>query len=309
MSVLELPEGCPRLTAVTEAQLRVFPEHKSYLATRFAGASPGDIKFADELATLITRISADALDTFCADYKWLVGVVLEEEIFFRRENRYRLSSFAEAEASIYGDRTYMTRYMNGLLLSQLWWNNHTNVLRYFRDVFLPANKPGSRHLEIGPGHGVFLYYAASDPRCSEVAGWDVSATSIDLVKDTFRALSVERPVALALVNMFDQPRATFESVTFSEVLEHLEEPDRALSILRGLLAPGGRAFINVPVNSPAPDHITLYRTPEDVVEAVRQAGFEIDDVLFAPTTGASLARARKLSLAISTVVVARNPER
>jgi hypothetical protein len=75
------------------------------------------------------------------------------------------------------------------------------------------------------------------------------------------------------------------------------------------LAPGGRAFINVPVNSPAPDHITLYRSPEDVVEAVKQAGFEVDDVLFAPTTGASLSRARKLSLAISTVVVARNPER
>ncbi|PWB84394.1 MAG: class I SAM-dependent methyltransferase [Methylocystaceae bacterium] len=250
------------------------------------------------------QISGDDLTTFLEDYRWLCGVLMEEELFFRRENRYRLSTFAEAERTVYADRVFMTRYMNGLLMTQLWWANHSSVLRYYRDSFLPGNKQQCRHLEIGPGHGLFLYLAASAPNAGAIAGWDVSPASIAITRSAMNAMGATRPFDLSLVNMFEAPGGQFDSLTFSEVLEHLENPAQALAAIANLLAPSGRAFIQAPVNSPAPDHISLFRSPEEIVELVRESGLVVEDTLFAPPAGVTLERAREMALTISTVVVA-----
>jgi 2-polyprenyl-3-methyl-5-hydroxy-6-metoxy-1,4-benzoquinol methylase len=297
----------PNVAMLIEVQLQAFPEHETFLQVRFRELSAENLKFADDVALLILRIAGKNLEQCCADYRWLTQIVLEEEIFFRRENRYRLTTFAEALANVYSDRAYMTRYMNGLLLSQLWWANHTQVLHQFENVYLPAIPAGASHLEIGPGHGLYLYLAANSPQRLDVSGWDVSEASLDLVRSSFVALGMTQPVTLSLTDMFEPSTKFFDSITLSEVLEHLEEPDRALATIARLLKPGGHAFINVPVNSPAPDHISLYRTPEDAVAAVAAAGLEIVSTLFAPATGASLARARKLALTISTAIIARKP--
>jgi len=297
------PGAGPALKRLIAAQLSAFPEHEGFLRRRFAA---GADDFCESLATIIETIAGEDLARLCEDYRWLAGAVLEEELFFRREGRYRLSSFAEAEALVYADPAYMTRYMNGLLLSQLWWSNHTAVLAWFRDRYLPGNGTQARHLEIGPGHGLFLLLAEQDGRTGSCVGWDISPASLALVEKTFAALRRPAP-PLLLSNLFEAQLARFDSIAFSEVLEHLEAPAEALARVRDLLTPGGRAFINAPVNSPAPDHITLFETPEAIVDLVRAAGLEIEDVLLAPAAGASLERARKLKLAISTVVIARRP--
>ena len=299
--------SCGVIKGLLETQLSVFPAHQSYLHRRFQDAGDVELAFVEKLATLILKITDGRAASYAADYRWLAETVLEEECEFRRTGRYRHSSFDEVEKIVYADRAFMTRYMNGLLLSQLWWRNHTEVMRFFCDVFLPGKVQQFTHLEIGPGHGLFLYFAAAAPGCTAVTGWDVSPASIDLVRNVHRLLGLTRPVALELINMFDAPQQHFDSITFSEVLEHLEEPSLALRTIFNLVKPGGRAFINAPVNSPAPDHISLFRTPEDVVALVRDAGFEIEQTLFSPTTGATLARARKLSLTISAAVIGRKP--
>ncbi len=297
----------PGLGKLVEAQLQAFPEHSSYLQRRFADSTPGHLAFAEELAQRIGKIVGDGLSEHLADYHWLTGVILQEELAFRRSGSYRLKTFEQAEREVYSDRAYMTRYMNGLLMSQLWWRNHTEVMRYFQEVYLPSLPPRASHLEIGPGHGLFLSYAATSPQVERIDAWDVSPASIDLVRRTFLALGLARPVSLELVNLFDAPPAAFDSVAFSEVLEHLEDPGPALAAIGTTLKPGGRAFINAPVNSPAPDHLKLFRTPEEIVEQVRAAGLEVEGTLFSPASGVTLERARKLALAISTVVVARKP--
>lgn len=297
----------PILADLARRQLSVFPQHESYLRRRFESAPLDDLAFCEELAALIEKISGSELTTFLEDYRWLCGVTLQEELFFRREHRYRLSTFAEAEQTVYADRVFMTRYMNGLLMTQLWWANHSIVLRYFRDAFLPANKDGYRHLEIGPGHGLFLFLAASAPHAGTIFGWDVSPASIATTQHALISMRAARPFELSLVNMFDAPDEQFDSIAFSEVLEHLENPAQALHAIAKLLAPSGRAFINAPVNSPAPDHISLFRSPEEIVDLVKASGLAVEDVLLAPAAGATVEEARALALAISTVVVARKP--
>lgn len=300
-----IPEQYRDLSRVVAMQIARFPEHEPFLARRFNGESDEAFQFADELARWVTALSGDELPTVLEDYQWLSGVVLEEEIFFRRNGRYRLSSFADALEQVYSNTPYMAKYMNGLLASQLWWRNHTEVMRYFRDAFIARNPDGFSHLEVGPGHGLFLAIAAmaNVGRCE---GWDISDASLESTRDGLRRLGIpDERVALRKIDLFDAPAEQFESITFSEVLEHLEEPLDALGALHRLLAPGGRIFINAPVNSPAPDHLYLFRTPEEVAEVVEKGGFTIEDTMFAPCSGATLDRARRLSLTISAAVIGR----
>jgi 2-polyprenyl-3-methyl-5-hydroxy-6-metoxy-1,4-benzoquinol methylase len=292
-----------------ETQLSVFPAHQQYLNRRFAGTTADELAFLEQLAILIAKVIDGNVIGYADDYRWLAEAVVDEEIEFRRSGKYRFTSFDEVEKVVYADKVFMTRYMNGLLLSQLWWRNHTDVMRFFCEQYLPGNREGFRHLEIGPGHGLFLYFAAASKNCGSATGWDISPASIDLVRKVHGVIGLNRPVSLELVNIFEGPSARFDSVTFSEVLEHLEEPRRALEVIYDLLEPNGRAFINAPVNSPAPDHISLFGSPEEIVEMIREAGFEVEQTLFAPTTGATLERARKVRLAISTAVIARKPEK
>ncbi len=303
-----VPAQFTQLNRLIDLQLDVFPEHRAFLTKRFADSDTAHLEFCDQLSENVFRIAGGDIKRIVADYRWLSDMVLAEELHFRREGKYRLSKFSDALEQVYANKPFMTKYMNGLLASQLWWRNHTEVLRYFRDVFLPGNKKNFTHLEVGPGHGLFLALAAASPNCAAAQGWDISEASLDGTRAALQAIGAPDTIRLKSINIFDSPQGQFDSITFSEVLEHLEQPLAALKILRGLLAPGGRIFVNAPVNSPAPDHLYLFRTPEEVRDMVAQAGLEIVDTLYAPPSGASLEKARKQELSISAAVIARRAE-
>ena len=268
----ELPPALkrtPQVNRLFNLQFEVFPGHENYLRLRFRDCDAGELAFMERLATDIAAIIGEQARVYAEDYRWMSEMVLREEIEFRRTGRYRLSTFEAAEREVYSDRAFMGRYMNGLLMSQLWWRNHTQVMRFFQDLFLPGNQPGYRHLEIGPGHGLFLALAARDANCGSARGWDVSQTSLDAVRHTFKTIALKRDVTLELMNMFEPSSERFDSVMFLGKCWNIwEEPGPALDAIHRLLAPGGRAFINAPVNSPAPDHLTLFRTPEEIVDLV-----------------------------------------
>lgn len=300
-----IPEKHPHLREMIERQLDAFPDHAYYLQTRFANDDAEELDFAENVAANLLQIAGPAITQVCQNYRWFCGVMLEEELHFWRTGRYRLSTFAEADAEVYSNREVMSKSMDGLLASQLWWRNHTEMLRFFRDEFVARSPMRFRHLEIGPGHGLFLYLAAVSKNCASAEGWDVSDSSIANTRKALQAMQVEHEVVLRKMNLFDAPNEQFDSITCSEVLEHLERPQDALKILRGLLTESGRIFLNAPINSPAPEHIYLFETPEHLVDMIKEAGFALESTKFAPSTGATLERARKQKRSISVGVIAR----
>jgi 2-polyprenyl-3-methyl-5-hydroxy-6-metoxy-1,4-benzoquinol methylase len=289
------------LNLLLKQQLDVFPEHEKFLTKRFAST---DFEAAERVAQLVVRISPDAVK-LAQDYRWLCERLYEEELHFRRTGGYRLSSFEDAIREVYGQREYMARYMNGLLVSQVWWENHTRVIDYYSREFLRGNRDGYRHLEIGPGHGLLLYFAARDSRAGSVTGWDLSDASLSATSEALRQLETPRLVSLEKRDLFDAAASDqrFDSLVISEVCEHLEAPEKALRMLLSHLAPGGRLLVNVPVNSPAPDHIYLLKTPEEAVEMVRNSGYDVVEHRFFPMTGATEEEARRKRLTISCVIV------
>lgn len=305
----------PHLSGLTAELLSEWPEHKRVVDSSLRERSPALLAHSDHMSDLIRRLSAVAdrnLTDVISDYRFLCEkIVMPEEVHFRRHGSYRLSKFEDALNQVYNDRTYMNRYMSGLLVSAVYWLNHANASYHYASSFLPSVKEGANLLEVGPGHGLLMYLAAMEPRVATLTGWDVSDTSLAMTREALVGLGVSREFQLARRNIFELPEdervGGFDAIVFSEVLEHLEEPVPALRALLGLLAPGGKIWINVPANSPAPDHLYLIRKPEEAAELARTAGFEVLETEAFPTAGATLDRALKQALAISCVVVARRP--
>jgi len=297
----------PNTRKLVEAVLQIMPDHEAYLRKSFRERTPAIDDLTEENAELILRIEAGATQRLARGYRWLCEMIAEEELFFRRTATYRNTSFADVDGRVYQDRDAMGRYMDGLLVSEVLWIQHARAMFFYVDTFLPSLPQESRHLEVGPGHGLLLYHAAMNPRCACLTGWDVSPASLDQtaaclnMMQITNSLVLERRDIMTPVNV-EQP---FDSIVVSEVLEHLEQPEDALRNLHGCLSPRGRLYVNVPMNAPTIDHIYLFRDPLEVVELVERAGFIVDELLCAPGDGYTLARSRKLQASVTVVLVAR----
>jgi 2-polyprenyl-3-methyl-5-hydroxy-6-metoxy-1,4-benzoquinol methylase len=301
------PRTLPSLTRLVAAVLAVWPDHAKFLRTSFSVRDAAMLSYGEDVAGMIERLCGGQMDALCKSYRWMCEMVREEDLYFRRYGRYRLSTFAEACREVYFNDAVIDKYMKGLLLSQVMWSNHGMVQKFFIEKFLQRAAPGGRLLEVGPGHGLLLALAAKYAGCVELIGWDISTVSLELTAACLQRLEVATPTRLERQDVLagTDCLAQFDSVVFSEVCEHLEEPSAALVVLRRVLAPGGRIFVNMPVNAPALDHIYLLTRPEDVVEMVRDTGFDIEDVCFAPASGYAEADARRRKISISVGVIAR----
>ncbi len=295
----------PQLSALTASILEAWPQHEAFIAKRFAEPTPAHMTLVEKLSDMICTLGEGQWSNLAADYRWTCEMLLEEELHFRRSGGYRYTTFAEAEALVYSDTPLMTRYINGLLVTQVLWANHTGALKFFIESFLGQSKPDYRLLEIGPGHGLFLYFAATQTAFGHLEAWDVSAASIASTRHALQRLGVEERLTLRKCDLFDgeAPETLFDCAVMSEVLEHLENPLEALQKVRGVLAPGGRIFINAPCNSPAPDHLYLFESPEHISDLVAQAGFSVLETAIFPLTGYSEERARKAKLTLSCAVI------
>lgn len=301
----------PAVAALAGEVLRRWPDHAPYVAKSFVGRDPAEMAVSQELAQCILKLADHAeggIGALCDDYRFLCEeIVLPEEIHFRRHGRYRLAAFADAEREVYADAHFMARYMNGLLLSDVLWANHAAAFASFENDYLPRVAQGAHHLEVGPGHGLFLHFAARSPRVASVTGWDISPASIAATRDALAQLGTPLTAELRLQDLYEAPAdgACFDSVTMSEILEHLEDPVAALRAVARHMRPDGLLFVNVPANSPAPDHIFLFEGIDHAAETVRAAGFAIELEREFPMTGATLERARRKKLTTSCVVIGR----
>jgi 2-polyprenyl-3-methyl-5-hydroxy-6-metoxy-1,4-benzoquinol methylase len=309
----------PDTSRLVAAILAAWPEHERYLATNFGERDPGLLAFTEKLSGIICRLASGhegGLDGLARDYRFLCeDIVLPEEMYFRRHDRYRLTKFEDALSSVYANTAFMTRYMSGLLVSDAIWINHCRCMQHYAQNFLPGLESGASLLEIGPGHGLLLFLATEASNLGPVTAWDISDASLKLAAHTLDVMKAKKPVSFEKRNIFDpsimsaENESRFGGVVFSEVLEHVEQPLEALRVLHHLCRPGGRVWINVPANSPAPDHLYLVRRAEDAAKLAREAGFDVVDVQEFPTSGTTLERAIKRKLTISCVITGQKKAR
>jgi 2-polyprenyl-3-methyl-5-hydroxy-6-metoxy-1,4-benzoquinol methylase len=299
----------PSTAIIVDKLLSVWPEHIDYCNARFLDFSESFERRMDDVSELVLKNVGADLELYCRDYRWMCEEFVREEIHFRRDGQYRLSTFEEAFGEVYSRPEYMQRYVRGILISQILWDPHARALDFFRTEFLSSLKKGAKYLEVGPGHGLFLFFASATPNIDQLEAWDVSESSIAETHSTLRRLGAGGAISIIEQDVLAAPsrHSEFDAAVISEVLEHLERPDLALRSLHAALKPGARIFINAPVNSPAPDHIYLWSSTDEFIQFVEAQGFEIEDAKYFPVTGATLANAVRKNMSISCVVIARKP--
>lgn len=271
-----------------------------------------DQSVLERLAAKVAAIAADDLPSFCDSYLWMCTQFKKEALYFLRHKRYRCANQTEAEERVYKNKEFMRLYMEGLLVSQLLWSNHAAAYLYFTKTVLPCLTDAFSYLEVGPGHGLYLSEAADHPSCRRAEGWDISDESLRQTQAALGRLGVAAPVSLRRQDIHTVPpiphEERFDLIVICEVLEHLSTPHEALRALSHLLADDGLIYINVPINSPAPDHIFLLRTPDEVRDMVESSGFEIMDFHQAPMTGYDAERALAEEVTINCFVLGRRPK-
>jgi SAM-dependent methyltransferase len=308
-ALAHLPAQLVQTRLLIDRQLALWPEHEAFLNRSFAERDADSLRLTEEIAAQIVTLAGDELPAYCRGYRWMCDAMLEEELFFRRHGRYQAQSFADVARAIYDDRRVMRLYMDGLLLSQVFWRNHVDIAKFFR-AFVERLPARFDLLEIGPGHGLQLAHAAMDAKCQSVTAWDISDASLAATRECLVKLAVTTPVRLEKRDIFDltPEDRRYTAVVVSEVLEHLEDPARALRGIRECMRPGALAFINVPCNSPAPDHIHLFSHPDDFYGMLEANGFRIVDRYATPGTGWTLDRALRQQLTVSSAAIVRRTD-
>jgi SAM-dependent methyltransferase len=243
---------------------------------------------------------ADAYDLVTKD-------TLREQIHFRRTGRYRYARYDDVAQAVYQNPNYMQRYMLGLALTAFFWPNHAVIRRYFTER-LPRERRG-RYLEVGPGHGFYFLAAMRLGAFDWFEGIDISPTSVEMTRSLVEAGAPRRPYDWSIREgdfLAARFTAPFDMLVMGEVLEHVEAPLDFLERARELMADGGTLFATTCINSPALDHIHLFRSAEEIAALAADAGLRIEDQIVLPYHGTSLEESAKKRLPVNIALVLRH---
>jgi len=305
--LLQITSTMPATRVILEAVLEVWPDHARYATKSLSIRDQGLLETTELLSAAALTLVGERLPEVAHGYRWTCDRLREEELYFHRNEEYRLKTFAEADAEVYSNTSYMEKYVDGLLLTQVLWYNHVASFHFFLREIPPRLRPEGRYLEIGPGHGLMMYLALREFGLGRSTAWDLSRVSIDQTRAALAKLGFENAEFavqdLATVEPSDE---TYDLVVLSEVLEHLEDPHTALERVRPLVEPdGGLLFVNVPLNSPSPDHIYLLRTPEEARSLLTDSGFEVLHEAHFATQGTKIERALRNKVSVAACMLAR----
>lgn len=162
----------------------------------------------------------------------------------------------------------------------------------YRDWILRKISPflGQRILEVGAGIGNLTELLLDRDL---VVGMDVSKSCLDrMVARLGGRLKVD-PIQMdvADLNSKDFGKYQFDTVVCLNVLEHVEDHDRALSNIHGVLVPGGRLVLLVPAFQflygtvdRELQHFRRY-TRKELLPRMKQAGFQIETSFYMNVIG------------------------
>jgi len=218
-----------------------------------------------------------SLEDIAKAWAGMVRKLIEEKYFFLKHKKYRLSRMQDAVMNVYSNENLMFDYNVWLCLSNLFNSNHICLFELYLNTI--SDFYGDKYLEIGPGHGLFFNEAVKAGNFNSYRGIDISKSSLQMTKNLLNySDNLSTKVSLEEKNLFDiEETEKFDFIACGEVLEHVENPAKMLTKIYNLLSATGKCYISTAINSPAPDHIFLFKNTKQVEMLLSDCGFSILD--------------------------------
>lgn len=212
-------------------------------------------------------------------YDFIMKMQFREEIYFRKNGKYRYSTLEETRAHVYGNHEYMKRYMIGLGISNMLWQVHWRLLDFFCGQ-LKAIPAADQYLEIGMGHGLQFTEAVNCGKFNTYTGVDISPASVLLTEQLVKYTKINADYHLSCMDFFElEPKKQYDFIVFGELLEHIDRPELFLNKIKTMLKADGMAYLSTCTNSPAIDHIYLFRNVQEIRNLLNDCGFGIVEEL------------------------------
>jgi SAM-dependent methyltransferase len=213
----------------------------------------------------------DALD----GYAEFANDSMRNQVFYEKHGRYRATNYDDVRRTCYFDEEHMTRrYLPGMWLSHHLWPQHFHMLRGFETGILPRVRHASLFFEVGVGCGMYSKRTLELLPDIRGVGFDISRFALRYTERVMDAFGVRERYTLEERDIRHGFATPCDFLICQEVLEHLETPAKFCTWLFGLVRPGGHAYITAALNAAHSDHIHLFRTPAELEDMLRAAGFQ-----------------------------------
>lgn len=162
-------------------------------------------------------------------------------------------------------------------------------------------------MDAGVGHGEYFVLAVNNTNFERYLGIDISPTCVQMCREMVerRVTDKAKRVDVEEQDFFTYKGPVCDAVVLGEILEHVEDPQIFLKKVYDITHEASFIYISTVVNCPQKDHISLFRTVEEIEDMYREAGFDITDRLLCPTNGYTLEKAVKRQTAILTAHILR----
>lgn len=188
---------------------------------------------------------------------------------------------ADRLEKVYRDADLMEGpYLIGLYLAHVFWANHFEQFLFFRECFMPRLPQSGRLLDIGAGAGTYVVAVrAGRPELAILAN-DISPHSIAMVRELDRASAPAGVAALELlegdfIQLLREPGERFDAAIFSEVVEHIPDPDVGLQRLAAAVKPGAPIFFSTATNAAFYDHTLVFHDVAEIEALLARHRFSV----------------------------------
>ncbi|HTL24195.1 MAG TPA: class I SAM-dependent methyltransferase [Mycobacteriales bacterium] len=258
------------------------------LVDRHLAADEPAWEYAQRALGYVASRSQDDLKTELEAFATVSMDFLRLQARFMRTRQYaRAGGAAGLVEELYNDESKMKGYyLDGLALTYALWPNHSRMITFMAQSFIPRLQPGDRVAEVGVGHGLLAALMFDAVPDLQYVGVDISQSSLDYAGAALLGAGVD-PARVSMVHADAMSgdlvrlggEQGFDALVCCEVVEHVDNPDTMLAALAEALAPTKPGFVSTVANMEADDHVYLYNDVDEIRAMLTDTGWSVVDDL------------------------------
>ena len=279
-------QAAPNLAQVAQWIGKKSPFQKKSVSRYLESADGQFLEFAEDWISRLLQAQGgdDGHERLAESYVKYTKMVRVEEMHFGKSGEYRQPDYDDVYQEIYSQDDHMRGYVTGLGMTQVFWPNHYQIVRFYLDRFIPLIADAKRGAEIGVGHGFFHSEMLRGAPNATSQMLDVSPVALDFTHKIIEATGVDRSRATQQLcdvqKEIPVPDGSLDVLLMGEVIEHLGQAEEVQTTMAKKMAENGVCFFTTAANARAEDHLLLFRTTGEIRSFLKDCGWEpIDEQL------------------------------